>query len=464
MDKRIPWEELSRELLEKYGGQAPRYTSYPTAPEWSDDFGPAEYARALAEADRHASEPLSVYVHIPYCKKRCRFCGCASEVSDDPHRYDRYLDGVEQELRAITTQMTHRRRVSQVHLGGGTPTVLNGSQLTRLMSFLRESLDLCHPEEVAIESAPGVTTEAQIDVLADLGFNRISFGVQDFTPAVQRAVDRIQSEDHTRALVARARRRGFGGINIDLMYGLPLQTLPTFEESLRTVVDISPDRIAVFGYAHVPWMRPHQRDLEGYGLPDTAARLALFRLAHDTLLDAGYVYIGMDHFAKPDDTLVKAQETGRLSRNFQGYTVKQAAALIGLGATAISDTGAAFAQNHPNTDTYLSCSDGYALATRRGRRTSPEDRLRRSVITELMCNLRVDARAISKAFGIDFWTHFETEKPILEELSEDGLVALGVDGIEVTPRGRMFVRHVGMAFDVYVARKRENGPRFSRTV
>ncbi len=464
MDKRIPWEEISEDLLEKYGGQAPRYTSYPTAPEWTDEFGPPEYARALTEADHQKDEPLSIYVHIPYCKKRCRFCGCASDVSDDPDEHDRYLDGIEQELRVITARLKNRRRVTQVHLGGGTPTVLNGEQLARLMNILRGNLDLCHPEEIAIEAAPAVTTKAQVDVLADLGFNRISLGVQDFTPAVQQAVDRIQSVDHIRCLVERARRRGFGGINIDLMYGLPLQTLPTFEASLNTVVDIAPDRIAVFGYAHVPWMRPHQRELEAFGLPDTPLRLALFRLAHDTLIDAGYVYIGMDHFAKPDDTLVKAQETGRLSRNFQGYTVKQAAALIGLGATAISDTGAAFAQNQIDTATYLTCAADSSLPTRRGMLTSKEDRLRRFVITELMCNLHVDAKAVAEGFEVDFWPHFENEKAVLDTLAQDGLVALSNRGIDVTPRGRMFVRHVGMAFDIYVSSKRKDGPKFSRTV
>jgi oxygen-independent coproporphyrinogen-3 oxidase len=402
-------------------------------------------------------------VHIPFCKKRCRFCGCASEVSDSASRYDQYLDALEREIDTVAS-LTPCRRVTQLHLGGGTPTALDPKRLERLTRFLDRRFDIDRAKaEVALEAAPSVTTESHITALAALGFNRISLGVQDFSSEVQRAVDRIQSVEHTRALIDIARAGGLG-VNLDLMYGLPKQRPDTWNETLSQVIDIRPDRLAVFGYAHVPWMRPHQQQINERDLPDTHLRLALFRIAHDRLLDAGYVYIGMDHFALPDDALVKALETGTLSRNFQGYTVKQASRLIGFGATAISDLKTAFAQNRPGTDDYLLRVNERGLATYRGMRTSAEDRLRRYVITELMCNLLLDIEQTERKFDIDFTEHFAKEQLALNRLQEDGIVRLTDGSVEVTVAGRMFVRHVGMVFDSYIEKKDKRTPRFSRTV
>jgi oxygen-independent coproporphyrinogen-3 oxidase len=465
MPARIQWEAITEALLDKYGGQAPRYTSYPTAPLWGTAFTADDFKAALKESASRPSLALSLYVHIPFCKKRCRFCGCASDVSDSASRYDQYLDALEKEIDTVAS-LTPQRSVTQLHLGGGTPTALDPKRLERLTGFLDRCFDIDRAKaEIALEAAPSVTTESHITALAALGFNRISLGVQDFTFEVQRAVDRIQSVEHTIALIDIARAGGLG-VNLDLMYGLPKQRPDTWEETLRRVIDIRPDRLAVFGYAHVPWMRPHQKEIDERDLPDTHLRLALFRIAHDRLLDAGYVYIGMDHFALPDDALVKALETGVLSRNFQGYTVKQAARLIGFGATAISDLQTAFAQNRPATDDYLSKVNESGLATYRGMHTSAEDRLRRYVITELMCNLRIDFEQTEREFGIDFAEHFAKEQLELNRLQDDGIVRLTDGSIEVTAAGRLFVRHVGKVFDAYIKNKNKSKstPRFSRTV
>ncbi len=464
MPERIDWNTLTKDLLDKYGGQAPRYTSYPTVPAWDASFAAHDFGTALEACP--ADGELSLYCHIPFCRKRCRFCGCASDVSTDTAQFDRYLDALAREV-AMVSDRLGPRAVRQLHLGGGTPTVLDPDRLTRLMAILTTPFELPAraaepPPEIALEAAPAVTTEAQIHVLAGLGFNRISLGVQDFTREVQEAVDRIQGEDHTRRLIELARGHGFD-INLDLMYGLPRQRPETWRRTLDTVTDLRPNRLAVFGYAHVPWMRPHQKALEAYPLPDADQRLELFRMAHDALLDAGYVYIGMDHFALPEDPLAAALSDGSLSRNFQGYTVKQASMLIGFGATAISDLGAAFAQNRPVTGEYTDRIETGRLATFRGMRTSDEDRLRRHIITELMCNLVLDIPATERRFGVDFTEHFKAELSALRELEADGLVRVEDAAITVTGTGRMFVRHVGTVFDAYLTSESAR-PRFSRTV
>lgn len=466
MAEGINWNDITPTLIERYGGQAPRYTSYPTAPMWREGFTAEAYAAALAESPDEPDAALSLYVHIPFCKKRCRFCGCASDVSDDSARFDAYLDALERETAEVAARVS-TRTVRQLHLGGGTPTVLNEAQLARLLRAVRKHFEIptvdAHTPEIALEAAPSVTTEAQVITLADLGFNRISLGVQDFTPEVQRAVDRIQSVDHTRRLIDAARSRGFR-INVDLMYGLPLQRPETWKQTLDTVIGIRPNRLAVFGYAHVPWMRPHQRELEEAELPTADERLTLFRIAHDALLDAGYTYIGMDHFALPDDELAKALGSGTLSRNFQGYTVKQASRLVGFGATAIGDLGTAFAQNRPATADYMDEITAHGLATYRGMRVTEEDRLRRHVILELMCNLTLDIPDVEARFNLRFADHFHREQPRLRELADDGLIRLSEEAVRVTGRGRLFVRHVGAVFDAYLQDTPSQGPRFSKTV
>ncbi|MCP4603846.1 MAG: oxygen-independent coproporphyrinogen III oxidase [Proteobacteria bacterium] len=463
-DARIPWDEITEKLLSKYGGPAPRYTSYPTAPEWGEDFGPDAYRSALVKTDENPTAPLSLYVHIPYCKQRCLFCGCASWLMASKTDVNTYLDALEDEVDAVAASVPRRRMVRQLHWGGGTPTILDPPELERLQKILTSRFILTDGAEVAIEVNPSVTTFEQIDTLAGLGFNRISLGVQDFTSEVQVAVGRVQSVELTKDLFDKARNAGFTSINIDLMYGLPKQRLSTWQKNLETVIRIGPDRLAVFGYAHVPWMRPHQKQIREEELPDTEARFELFKLAHDMLVDAGFVYIGMDHFAKPEDELARALEERRLWRNFQGYTIQQAGALIGFGVTAISDTAGSFAQNQPVLDAYLEDVRKSRLATYRGVATSYEDQLRRHVITNLMCNLHLDIDDVEKCFDIDFWQTFSSEKIKLRELESDGLVELEDRIVRVTPKGRIFVRHVGMVFDTYTRSRPKGGPSFSKTV
>jgi oxygen-independent coproporphyrinogen-3 oxidase len=365
------------------------------------------------------------------------------------------------EIDKVASRLPNRRRVTQLHFGGGTPTVLDSPRLEQLVGALKSAFDFSAPEELALEAAPAVTAPEQIETLGKLGFNRISFGVQDFTPEVQQAVDRVQSVPHTLSLIETARSLGFA-VNLDLMYGLPRQRLDTWEENLKQVIDLKPSRLAVFGYAHVPWMRPHQQLMNEAELPDADLRLALFRTAHDRLTDAGYVYIGMDHFALPGDALSRALSEKRLSRNFQGYTVKQAQVLLGFGATAISDLGSAFAQNHPKTAEYKALAAA-GLATFRGMVTSFEDRLRRFVITEIMCNLVLRFKEVEERFQIKFAEHFAKEQTALSTLEADGLITREPDRIEVTDIGRLFVRHAGLVFDTY-SKPKTDGPKFSRTV
>ncbi len=464
-DARIPWDEITKELLSRYGGPAPRYTSYPTAPEWKDDFGPDEYSAALAKADKTQKEPLSLYVHIPYCKERCRYCGCATWLADSVAEYDVYLDALEREINTVAASLPKRRLVNQLHLGGGTPTTLNPQRLERLHGILTNRFTLTEGAEVAIEVNPAVTTFEQIDTLAGLGFNRISLGVQDLTPEVQEAVGRPQSVEITKDLFDKARAAGFCSINIDLIYGLPRQNPSTWRKNLETVISIGPDRLAVFGYAHVPWMRPHQKAIREKDLPGTETRFELFQLAHDMLVDAGYVHIGMDHFARPEDELTRALKDRRLWRNFQGYTTTaQAGGLIGFGVTGISDIAGSFAQNRPVLDDYLDETRANRLATYRGMISSDEDRLRQHVITDLMCNLHLDIGEVERRFNIDFWQTFSLEKKRLIELTTDGIVHMDDRTVQVTAKGRIFVRHVGMVFDTYTKSRTKDGPSFSRTV
>jgi oxygen-independent coproporphyrinogen III oxidase len=464
---RINFAEISDELLKRYGGAAPRYTSYPTAPEWSNKFGPADYEAAIDAADKKADTPLSIYVHIPFCKKRCLFCGCATHLPQSPQpkdEYDRYVDALAREINTVAQRLRHRRNINQLHWGGGTPTTLSPGQIKRLFGVITNNFSLTADAEISIEVAPAHTTLEQVDVLAGLGFNRISMGVQDTTPKVQQTVGRIQPVEVTRSLFARARANGFDGINIDLMYGLPEQTLENWAENLQTIIDMGPDRLAVFGYAHVPWMRPHQRELPERLLPDASMRLGLYRLAHDKLLDAGYLQIGMDHYARPEDELSIALKERRLWRNFQGYTAGQATSLLGFGATAIGDLAHSFTQNHADLNQYLEAVTSDRLATFRGMVTTIDDQLRRRVITSLMCNLGLVFKEVEADFNIHFWEYFAKEKKNLRQLVDDGLVAFDDEQIKVTSVGRLFVRHVGMVFDNYKSEHTSDGPRFSQTV
>jgi len=458
--------ELDLQQLLEYQKAGPRYTSYPTIPVWRDGFGEDELTPHLRHAsEARAGQPLSVYVHLPFCPHRCLYCGCASWESSDPTRLDRYLDRLGQEIDRWAALLPTRRHLAALHLGGGTPNALSLAQLERLHTLLTRWLTPLPGAQLALEANPATLTDEQVRLLGRLGFNRLSLGVQDFTPAVQEAVQRPGSFARTHELMALARASGFGGVNLDVIYGLPRQTRETFGQSLAQVVELAPDRVAVFGYAHVPWIHPLQRSLEVYGIPDVLERVELYRVAYRTLTAGGYRPIGMDHFARPEDELSRAQDEGRLDRNFQGYTVNPAPDLIGLGVTAISHVGGAHAQNEKELDRYEATVSQGRLATFRGLSLSPDDELRGYVIKELMCNLRLSFADVAARFGVQPRTELATSLDQLAPFLDAGHVLLDAQGIRIPARSRLLIRNIVMVFDAYLGRETATaGPRFSKTI
>lgn len=453
------------ELIRKYDRPGPRYTSYPTAPEWSDAFGPTHYAEHLARANR-VDEPLSIYVHLPFCREMCRFCGCNVVATHDHSRADSYLDVLEQEVAMVAARLPQRRKASQLHWGGGTPTFLDEKQLERCHAILARHFEWTPDVEKAIEIDPAITTKSQIDLLASLGFNRISMGVQDFDAKVQEVVGRIQGERETADLVAHARKAGFGGVNLDLIYGLPYQTIDTWKSTLERIVAIHPDRMAVFGFAYVPWSKPHQRLLPQEALPKTEQRVELFLGAVEAFAKAGYRLIGLDHFALETDELARAQDEGYLYRNFQGYTIRPAPDTVAFGMTSIADIGGAYAQNaHKLKDWSQHVLEG-RLPVERGAAMSDDDVMRRFVINRVMCLLRLDLREVAGKFGPAARAEIEANlKAGVQELQDDGLVTFDGDVLRVTPLGQLLVRNVAMLFDAYLPKRQAEGKNtFSRTV
>jgi len=453
----------SGDLLRKYDRPGPRYTSYPTAPEWSSDFGAAPYALHLARAERQGG-PLSLYVHLPFCREMCRFCGCNVIATHDRTRADAYLEVLEEEVALVAAHLPTRRKVSQLHWGGGTPTFLDEKQLVRCHETLTRHFALAKDAEQAIEVDPAVTTRSQIETLARLGFNRISMGVQDFDPRVQEVVGRIQGEAETAELVRAARENGFLGVNLDLIYGLPYQTKESWGRTLERILAIGPDRMAVFGFAYVPWAKPHQRLLPKEALPGAEERVELFLAAVEAFTAKGYRLIGLDHFATESDELARALEAGTLFRNFQGYTVRPADDTVAFGITAISDVGGAYAQNVHKLRDWTALVLERKLPVERGAALSNDDLLRRHAINQVMCQLRLDLRQIESRFGEDARAALQADLDgSREELEGDGLVTFDGDVLRVTPLGQLLVRNVAMIFDAYL--KRASGERqFSRTV
>ncbi len=454
-------------LLRQYDRPGPRYTSYPTAVEFNETVDDAAYRGRLEAAAQAPEEPLSLYVHLPFCEARCSYCGCMVIITQKREVAVRYLDYLEREVAMLARQLGGRRRLVQHHWGGGTPTYLDLAQIRRLDETVTRHFDFDPEAEKAIEIDPRVTTREQLDLLRRLGFNRLSMGVQDFTPEVQEAIGRHQTEQQTRDLFAYARDIGFDSINVDLIYGLPRQQLDTFARTLDSVVALRPDRIAVYSYAHVPWLRPHQKTIDPGELPDAALKFELFGAAIERFLGGGYVAIGMDHFALPDDELALATASRRLHRNFMGYTTRPATNMLGVGVSAIGDIQGAFVQNHKKLPAYYGAIDRGEFPIERGYALSGDDLVRRSVITALMCNFHVDATAVRATFGVDFTQYFARE---LEELTGpggpagDGFVVVSERGLDVTPDGRLFVRNICMAFDKYLPAHQSGRPVFSRTI
>ncbi len=446
----------SEELMRRYNVAGPRYTSYPTAPEWRPDFGTEEYADRLDAAGAvGADEPLSLYVHLPFCRSLCWYCGCNVVISKDRSAADAYIDHVLRELEQVVGRLGPRRNLSQVHWGGGTPTFLTERQMERLWSGLTRHLSPLPDAEVAIEVHPATTTPEQLSLLRQLGFNRVSMGLQDFDPKVQEVTNRRQPFEQTRALLEHARNLGFSGVNFDLIYGLPYQNPEGWARTLEQVLSLRPDRLAVYSFAFIPDVLKHQKRMPAEALPDAQTKMGLFRSAWEAFVGAGYRPIGMDHFAVPEDELSRAQERRSLGRNFQGYTVKAASDVVALGATGISDVGGAYAQNVRALPYYYERVREGRFATERGIRLTEDDRRRRALITQLMCNFWVD-------LGEQGTRDFAEELERLAPLEDDGLVRREGTQLEVTPLGRLFVRNVAMVFDAYL--RRSERPRFSRTV
>ncbi|MHC5210574.1 MAG: oxygen-independent coproporphyrinogen III oxidase [Planctomycetota bacterium] len=451
--------------LGKLAGPGPRYTSYPTAPEWKDDFGETAAHAAYARASELADEPLCLYVHLPFCERMCLYCGCTVEIHGKQSRADRYLDAVERELDIVGGALEDRRRLVQMHWGGGTPTFLSVAQLARLHAAIARTFRFEPGAEISIEVDPHVTTPEQTDLLTSLGFNRISMGVQDFDETVQQVVRRDQTVDETERLVSHFRSNGVEGINIDLMYGLPEQTEAGFAETLERIAAIRPDRLAVFGYAHVPWLKPVQKVLEKQRIPGPVERATLFGLALSRLGAAGYEVIGLDHFALPDDSLTQALRAGRMHRNFMGYATQPAQDMAGIGMSAIGDIGGAFLQNARSTKEYEPALAAGRLAVVRGLQRSPEDDLRRATILSLMCRMRVDLDELERETGRTGLAElYAQEWKELQPYADEGMCTLTPRRLDVTPKGRLFLRHMAMPFDAYLRGREREEKRFSQTV
>jgi oxygen-independent coproporphyrinogen-3 oxidase len=455
--------DVTRDLLVRYDKPGPRYTSYPTAPEWRDGFNDNDYRRALANAATRPNEALSVYVHIPFCHERCVYCGCNVVVTEKEGIGDTYLTYLDREMRMAAEALSGRKSVMQLHWGGGTPTYLDVDQIERLFHIITKHFELGHGAEIALEIDPRVTTREQIFKLRELGFNRVSMGVQDLNPEVQRAITRYQTEEETRQVYAWCREAGFAGINFDLVYGLPFQRPESWENTIQSIVEMRPDRLAVYSYAHVPWIRPHQKWIPTEAIPIGPEKYELFAQARRMLTAGGYRAIGMDHFALPDDELALALDERRLHRNFMGYSVIPAAEMISFGTSAIGEIGGGYAQNHVKLSKYYEAIEHDQLPTARGFFLSQDDIIRRWVIRRLMCDFYLDTHELETKFEVRYEGYFASEEAGLAEFYEQGFLERDEANLRVLPLGRVFIRNVAMVFDAYL-KKPEGHKIFSRTV
>ena len=450
-------------LVRKYDGFGPRYTSYPTADRFDERFGPEDYVRNLSARAGAGPQPLSLYVHLPFCSTICYYCACNKVITADHGRSAKYIRYLGREIAMVSVLVESAAPVEQLHWGGGTPTFLAPEEMWVLMSMLRDAFAFAPDAEISIEVDPRKVGAATVEALASLGFNRLSVGIQDFDPAVQQAVNRIQGEAETRAVIDAARVNGFVSINVDLIYGLPRQTLSGFAATLDKVVAAEPDRIALYSYAHVPHLFKPQRRIEVRDLPAAEAKLGILALAIDRLGAAGYRYIGMDHFAKPTDELARAQDAGGLHRNFQGYSTRAECDLLAFGISAIGKIGPSYVQNIRTLDEYYARLEAQTLPVLRGITLDADDLLRRDVIQRLMCRFAVDYAAVESAHRIKFGDYFGLELAALETLAADGLIEWVEKGLTVTPRGRMLVRSVTMVFDRHLREQRDRA-RYSRVI
>ncbi|MEK6302396.1 MAG: oxygen-independent coproporphyrinogen III oxidase [Acidobacteriota bacterium] len=454
--------KISPAILDKYNQPGPRYTSYPTAPEWDDSFGEAELRQAFAEANQKTNPaPLSLYFHIPFCESLCLYCGCNVVINKRHEIALPYLSHLKQEIDWVSGEIPRSRKVEQLHWGGGTPTYLTPGQIEELYAHIADRFSFSSKAEISIEIDPRVTSDEQCQTLRRVGFKRVSMGIQDFDPLVQKTIHRVQPYRDVRRLLDYCRDIGFESINVDLIYGLPHQSVESFSKTVEQIITLNPDRIAVFSYAHVPWMKKQQGSFARY-LPEGLEKFRIFTRAIQMLTDAGYRYIGLDHFARPEDEICRAQDERTLHRNFQGYTTKAGCDLFAMGVSAISGLDDAYAQNWRDLPRYYQAIDEGCWPAMRGIHLSQEDKLRRTVINRLLCHAVLVKSEIEREFEISFDQHFARELQTLKEFERDSLVRVHSDSIEVAPLGRVFIRNIAMVFDAYLDGERRQA--FSKTL
>ena len=459
-----PWRRLAfnRTILKKYDRPGPRYTSYPTANLFNEGFKSADYEIALRTSDAEAPDrPLSLYVHLPFCGTPCTFCACNVIWTSRREKDASYVDLVSREMELVSELLTSGRKVVQLHWGGGTPTHTPAPVLARLVDALKANFDFADDVEMGIELNPREIDPDHLEVLQGCGFNRASMGVQDLDPKVQAAVHRVQTKDQTKAVLEECRARGFQSINMDLIYGLPHQTKESFARTVGEIARLGPDRIALFNFAYLPQMFRHHQAIKPETLPSPETKLDILELAIEGFTKAGYVYIGMDHFARPDDELTRAMRERTLTRNFQGYSTKLGSDMLAFGVSSISEVGGCYAQNHKALDVYEGRVSNGEIPTERGIKLNEDDLIRRDVIRRLMCHFVVVKSEIASLYGIDFDDYFAGSLRNLEEMAADDLVEPGTDRITIRPPGRLLVRNIAMAFDAHLKPSQGN---FSRTV
>jgi oxygen-independent coproporphyrinogen-3 oxidase len=449
--------QFDSELLQKYDRPLPRYTSYPPATELKPEFAELDFRTAIAVGN-HKQTPISLYCHIPFCETACYFCGCNTIITQRRELADPYLNYLARNIEQVASLIDGQRKVHQLHWGGGTPNYLNLSQIEFLWNTLNRYFSLDPAAEVSIEINPRYVDKNYIFFLKSLGFNRISFGIQDFNPEVQAAVNRIQPESMLFDVMSWIREAGFESVNVDLIYGLPYQTLYTFKETVQKTIELNPDRIAVFNFAYVPWIKPIQKKISQEALPPASEKLKILQMTIAELTEKDYVFIGMDHFAKPNDELTIAQRAGKLHRNFQGYTTKPESDLFGFGITSISMLHDVYIQNHKRLKEFYGAIDEGRLPIEKGVTLNQDDIIRRTIIMELMCQFQLAQQDVEEkyhmGFDIDFDDYFWREMPKLKTLEADGLVKLYSDGIEITPIGRLLIRNIASVFDAYLSERK----------
>lgn len=456
MQRSLPTVQFDADLLRKYDQPLPRYTSYPPATSLQPEFDPVEFQVSTAVSN-YQQVPLSLYCHIPFCDSACYFCGCNTVITQRRQIAEPYLDSLIRHIQQVAQRIDSGRRVQQLHWGGGTPNYLSLAQVERLWTAIQQQFRFDPEAEISIEVNPKSLDWPYVFELKQLGFNRISFGIQDFDLQVQQAVNRVQPEAMLFDVMQWSRDAGFESVNVDLIYGLPFQTLKTYRTTIRKTIQLNPDRIALFNFAYVPWLKPVQRRIPVEALPPAAEKLEILQMAIEELTQHGYQYIGMDHFAKPDDELAVAQRAGQLHRNFQGYTTKPESDLLGFGSTSISMLNDVYVQNHKRLKEFYRAIDANELPIERGVKLDRDDIIRRTVIMELMCQFRLAPEEIEAkyhlGFDLDFDSYFAEERQQLRHLEADGLISLSPNHIEVTPTGRLLIRNIASVFDRHLRQK-----------